>query len=236
MNTRVVFYILVAVLAITTTNIIAYNIGKNNRSDDAQVIVRIPSLPSSTSITSPNDIQPSLHPTVYTSRRLGVSFSYLDDLPPRHVNVEELGNRVYLYTDGDKPESGKYVEVLSKDPKDSLERSLQKRYLTSQSGKNCKVTGAPLAQDYFPPTMPYLTATIWASNARAGDVPFGTGDDPFGSAAEQLKCLHIDRPAGGVIYFLVDSKHPTKLLLFVLGQDNFPSKDRTWDATIQFID
>jgi len=65
----------------------------------------------------------------FTSPDLGISFTH-----PSSVDVKEVGNKVYL---GRIDPYGLYVQVLPKDPADTLEAAARKQFLQGYSEQKC---------------------------------------------------------------------------------------------------
>src|SRR5258708_7332293 len=78
----------------------------------------------------------------FISTDLGISFQYEGGIYKNPVLVKQIGNRVYLYlncTGKEDPTSGKFVEVLSNNPNDSLSDAIKKQFLQGFSTKDCPI-------------------------------------------------------------------------------------------------
>jgi len=172
---------------------------------------------------------PSIAPTVYTSKKLGVSFNYIADLGVEQVYVKEIGNRIYLYSGNQKPEEGKYVEVLLKERGDTLQQALQKKIQKDGLTQSCKATADSPQRN--------MTFVFDNGTYEVGYISALTTnpDAPYEVLwAQKKKCDPTYN--GGLDYYLSDSKHSAKLLYFSIGQDNFVSNSGGWDNTVQFLD
>lgn len=202
--------------------------------------------PSSTQVVV-NQYKPTVTPTqlpasptpaigqnikTFTSLDLDISFTYngnsLWDGKP--VQVKEIGDRVYLYVWNTKPEDGRFVEVFSKDPKDSLPDAIIKRFLQGYSIQDCQVTAANLAKIYYD-----RNGFVYAQIRPVEPL------NKFDSLPQlTAKCPPVYATINSLKYFLMDTAHPDKLVFFNIGQDTIDS-GRTgellsWDQTIQFLE
>src|SRR6266699_2991327 len=195
--------------------------------------------PPPTSTLSP---KPVPHVT-YTSNNLGVRFTY-----PIQVGgvlkffTREIGNRIYLYdnyskesfnqpfpgTDAEFLKSiapGAFsVEVITKDPQQSLADAIKQQFLTGYSATDCYVNttrdGHPRGDESI------QTAII--------DFPHHSNQTREQLVASASKCSKYVRSFDSVNYFMMDPKHPSKLLFVKIGQYNIPSGEGglTWDRSI----
>jgi len=167
----------------------------------------------------------------YISHDLGISFDYVSSsINPEQV--KEVDNKVYLYnsrTQKDDPTSGKYVEVFSKNPSDTLADAIRKQVLQGYSATECNVK---YAAPYWPYHPDYETATILYSGYDGSDTP-----NP-----NAAKCPAIYTRTHGISYFAMDKNHPDKFVFFKIGQDNIPATIKctgvgcstAWDETFRF--
>jgi len=156
--------------------------------------------------------------------------------------TKEMGDKVYLYwvPGANKPFSGsdseflqtvapgsKFVEVFNKDPQQSLTDAINQQFLTGYFENDCFVN----IQHYSRPTPEesYQTAII--------DFPHKAGQTRKQLETMVAKCPSQVNSFNFVRYFMMDSKHPDKLLFVTLGQDNLPSgiDGVTWDKTIMVL-
>jgi hypothetical protein len=153
--------------------------------------------------------------------------------------TREIGNKVYLtYTLGsDQPfqgtdedfirergGSGFSVEVFDKNPEQSLQDVIRQQFLTGYPANDCYV----LPQQYGPSSVHrnYQTAVIAHSRPTSPRTVFD-------AAAKCPKYVS----GNGLRYFMMDVKHPGKLLFVSIGHDNIPSGiGGTWDMTIRVLD
>jgi len=181
--------------------------------------------------------------STYTSDNLGISFTYATMISGvQHFFTKEIGDKVYLYYNFNKgsfnqPFPGSdadfltsiapgafFVEVFNKDPQQSLAGAIKQHFLTGYSESNCFVNAAryghPRQDESF------QTAII--------DFPHHSNQTRNQLEATAAKCPGYVNSFNGVSYFMMDPKHPNKLLFIRLGQGNIPSGvGPTWDGTIK---
>lgn len=174
---------------------------------------------SSTNTTSPYPTSTQL----FTSADLNIQF-YYNTAGPEATGVKQIDDTVYVYPSIYKsPKDGQFVKVFTKDASDTLSQAITKRFLSGIATKDCFV--APLSEGDIGPTQ----------SAAIIDWPTSLIDDnhPFG---ENSKCPKEYQKTSGARYFLTDSRDPTKLLFFSIGQyaitvDNV----HTWQSTLTFV-
>ncbi|HYT37022.1 MAG TPA: hypothetical protein VEL49_07540 [Ktedonobacteraceae bacterium] len=167
----------------------------------------------------------------FTSTDLGISFDYVDTTS-QPIHVQEAGDKVYLNARSDKPPLGKYVEVFSKNPSDSLVDAVKKQFLQGHSLQDCPIVPANLDKRTLNPTYQYIQ--IGLPGPYSGDIKF---------LSQQAKlCPPIyTYNRNTLVYFTMDTNHPGEFVFFSLGQDNIGGKPPvddfpiTWDHTIRFI-
>ena len=197
--------------------------------------------PPPTSTLSP---KPVPHVT-YTSNNLGVRFTYPIQVEALKFFTREIGNKIYLYdnyhkesfnhsfsgTDADFLKSiapGAFsVEVITKDPQQSLADAIKQQFLTGYSATDCYVNttrdGHPRGDESI------QTAII--------DFPHHSNQTREQLVASVSKCSKYVRSFDSVNYFMMDPKHPSKLLFVKIGQYNIPSGESglTWDRSITVL-
>ncbi len=167
----------------------------------------------------------------FTSPDLGVSFTYNDNSvwDGKPVQVKEIGNRVYLYAWDENPKDGRFIEVFSKNPNNSLPDAITKRFLQGYSIQDCHIMTANLAKIYY---------------ERGGFVYAQIGPVEPQNEIESLpqlaaKCPPIYTTINSLKYFLMDKAHPNTFLFFNMGQDTIDSgrtdEILSWDQTIQLL-
>lgn len=122
-----------------------------------------------------------------------------------------------------------FVEVFNKNPQLSLTDALRQQFLAGYSEADCSIV-YPYRPGDPKEDMSYQTATI--------QIVRRTADTWRQLDAKLAKC-----PAGytesgrGILYFMMDPKHPNKLLFLKIGQDNLPSGvgGLMWDGTIKVL-
>lgn len=192
--------------------------------------VHVTPLPNITA--APNVPTVTFNQHTFTSPDLGISFDFVDD-NKSPIQVKEIGAKVYLNAGGEQPPAGKFVEVFSKNPSDSLEQAIQKAVMQGYSTQNCQIVSAnpPTNYNSVNPTFQYARIEV-------------TGSDTLGLGDREYKAQH-DCPGkyttvNATMYFTMDTQHPSKLLFFSLGQDNFGGRPQTsnepfvtWDHTVR---
>ncbi len=179
----------------------------------------------------------------YTSDKLGISFTYISEVSGvQRFFTREIDDKVYLYYNFDKSSfnrpfpgidsefltlvapGAKYVQVFSKNPNQSLISAVKQQFLTGYSDSNCIVHETKHGQSRQDNS--FQTAVI--------DVPHNKSQKREQVDAAISRCP-IYTTGFGVNYFMMDPKHPSKLLFVKLGQDNIPSGSDgyTWDGTIK---
>jgi hypothetical protein len=175
---------------------------------------------------------------------LGISFTYIPFLPNgigQYFYTKEIGDTVYLYenlstnrsfsgTDTEFLQTiapgSKYVEVFNKDPQLSLQDAIRQQFLTGYAETDCFVASTP----YGHPREDESFQTGFINYSRQ---PVQTRTQLDALVAKCPKYVTFM----GVSYFMMDTKHPNKLLLVKDGQDNLPSGvgGLTWDGTIKVL-
>lgn len=174
--------------------------------------------------------------STFTSPDLGISFNYrVPNNTQGQQWVREIGDKVYIgpLRENGYP-TGKYVQVFSKDPQDSITEAITKRFLHGYSKQDC------LIETY---TDPHEPATYQYADIR---VPTAENDSLTRFMDKSAKCPPDTVSGNSNIYFLMDTAHADKLLYFNLGQDNFGSGihmrsgstdiELSWDESIKFPD
>lgn len=156
----------------------------------------------------------------FTSQKLGISFNYLSR--NGDTRVLESGDKVYVYP-GTEAETGQWVQVFTKDKNDTLAQAIEKRFLRDYDKKNCWVELLGTKESFE-------TATIY----------YPPNTDPNGPWWENYKnCPANYSAANGVSYFLMDQKHPDKLLFFSIGQYPIEGSEKEdgplWQETIKIF-
>ncbi len=157
----------------------------------------------------------------YVNPRLGISFLYLENQNQHTIKIQEIGNKVYLYFQGQPYDSGQYVEVFPKDPNLSLKETLTNKFLTGYNQADCQVVSLKL-----PPSYPdiFQMADIEAVGADFSDDP----------ASKWEKCPKTYTRTNGVSFFLMNPTAPNKFAFVSVGQfailaDNF---NHAWQDTL----
>lgn len=192
-------------------------------------------LQNSTGVTSPvfGEFQ------TFTSQDLGISFVYASGPQDQRVLIKEIGTRVYLYVAylhmTDKPEDGKFIEVFSKDPNQSLIEAVRNRFLQGYNPSTCPVIPARLRNGTANTAREYVQITTMPhANTNSGPKEM--------AFINQCPKTYTTSSLTGNSYFMMDPKHPDKYVYFVLGSDDFLAAPwtgkglpYTWDESLTFL-
>lgn len=166
---------------------------------------------------------------LYQSDKLGVQFNYKPSYFDTTISTKEVGNKIYVYASNTKAEDGQYLEEFSKEPQDSLELAIKKKFLAGYSESDCFVEKLKNDNGFgnlYPDS--YELATI--------SYPLPTDTNlPFFANAE--KCPAIYSKTNGINYFVYDKNHADKYLFVSVGQYAIDSgiEGKVWQHTIRFI-
>lgn len=160
----------------------------------------------------------------YGSARLGVRFSYADQDLGKKILVEEIGNTIYVYTEGTAKEHGQFVQVFSKEPSLTLQQAVERRFLPGYDRSRCYVQTGTDVNGSQP------AAGIAAIIAY----PIAPAGDDWLMNAEQ--CPTGYSFTNGLSYFWTDTEDSNKFVFFSIGQYYIPatSSGRSWHDTLQF--
>lgn len=162
----------------------------------------------------------------YTSKKLKIVFNYLPFTEGMNTGVKEEGNRVYVGDKNTKVEGGQYVEVFQKDPKESLNDAVKKKFLAGKSDNDCFVVPSKVKFIIYPKSFQAVEIAFLK--------PTG-GQEPWWSPSD--KCNPDYEQTNGIRYFLGDSQHPDRFLFFSIGQYAIKAgADLAWQDTIRFLD
>ncbi len=173
----------------------------------------------------------------FISTDLGISFQYEGGIYKNPVLVKQIGNRVYLYlncTGKEDPTSGKFVEVLSNNPNDSLSDAIKKQFLQGFSTKDCPIVSPKIDKRTINGSYQYVQISVPG--------PFD-GTVNLRNQAKFCPPTYTYNGETGFVYFVMDPKHPSKYAFFKLGQSptlGAPPQSgnhfgKTWDLTLKFI-
>lgn len=146
---------------------------------------------------------------LFTSSRLGISFSHISAQGGDAIATREVGDTIYVYDTKLPYLQGQYVQVFVKDPQDTLEQAITQIVLKGFNLHDCPIGPARVALSY-PAT--YKLASI----RYAVSHPDPNGGWPI---VDETKCPKgfTELPDAGIAYFLVDTQHPAKLFFFYIG-------------------
>lgn len=179
--------------------------------------------------------------TTYTSSKLGISFTYKPLIYRQKFFIKEIGNTVYIYRDhlnqeftGSDDEFLKTkipqsysVTVYNKNPRQSLQDAIKEQFLSGYDQNNCFIKPTRVGHPRL--DQAYQTAVIAYSRNLANTR----------TEADALIAKCPKEVVGFMVrYFMMDPKHPNKLLFVDLRQDGIPSgiKGFSWDETITILD
>lgn len=237
----VVGIIVIAVFALALVGV-GYFVGNNGKMPEEQTQVQetvtpTPYIPGSTSPAfspSPTPAPSTIVATTvagqmkYTNPSAGMSFLFAKTANGETYDVKEVGDMIYVYDTKYPYTQGQYVKVFPKNPADTLDQAIQKKFLSAIDPKDCYVapgntdTGAK-----FPPT--YTVRTLQYPSDPNSDIP---------AFAQDNKCPAGYAATNGISYFLGDTAHPKVFLFFSIGQYGIGSgsdPDTTWQDTIKFL-
>ncbi len=164
----------------------------------------------------------------YTSKNLGISFTYQRTNGNEEMFVKEEGNKICIYAYKDRICEGQFVEVFDKPATESLEEAIKKRFLSNKSANDCSVEPYVINDSTYPES--YKTAEI----SFPFDWNSGDGMDLYWKKSEE--CSPNYAKTNGMRYFLEDTKHPTKFLFFSIGQYGINAEDdKLWQDTVKII-
>lgn len=178
-----------------------------------------------TSVPSPTLTLPTPIVKTYVSSDLGISFQYNIGYPGA-PDPKEIGNKIYL---GPANDDSIYVQVLTKDPSDTLETAVRKQFLQGYSDQKC----------LFSDNLPNIPINMPSQYIHLSYIRLRV--EPADKNQNLDNVQKTDCPAyligqDGESYFLMDTRHPNKFLFFHIGGGNFPGGRVTWDNTVQFLD
>lgn len=149
---------------------------------------------------------------LYYSDKLGVGFTYVpNQAGTPAVEVTEIGDKIYVHYDNEKPEQGKSIEIFTKDPNLTLEEAIRAKFLTGYNSSDCFVKTYEASQTGLPN---YISAGISFPRTNDPSIPWWQNAD---------KCPQNYRETNGGQFFLMNKDVPGKLLFVILGQDSITS-------------
>jgi len=168
----------------------------------------------------------------YVSPSLGVEFLYSvkqSTTDQTTINVKEIANKIYLYAEGTKPESGQYLEMFSKKANQTLTDALAEQFLTGDYKNDCKVTAfTHLVGDISDYPETYSRANIEVNGEFSG----------YDELVPLLaKCPSPYTQSNGVSYFISDPDHPQQFAFISIGQYAIMAdvnNNIAWEKTIKF--
>ncbi|MBX4204748.1 MAG: hypothetical protein KW788_00995 [Candidatus Doudnabacteria bacterium] len=153
----------------------------------------------------------------FTSDSLGVKFTYSADQDgdgKTDTDAKEAGDKIYVYYTANPMEQGQWVQGFTKDPKDTLIASIQKKFLANYSVKDCyPLTLADYYKSYD------ADAPVIPENQEVAVIAYPKSTDPnapFWQNAD--KCPPVYSASNGASYFWMDKSHPDKYFFFSIGQ------------------
>lgn len=168
----------------------------------------------------------------FFSPSLGITFNYPNIYPPANkeniIEVLEKGNKVYIYRKSSGIESGQYVEVFFKEPRQTLEEVIKEKFLKNYSERDCFVKKLPPSKN-FPSN--FTRAIITFPKVSSDDKNYS----PWIYAA---KCPQNYTAFNGVSFFAMDLNHPDKFFFFNIGQYAImvdEEKGISWEETFKVL-
>ncbi|MDB4940364.1 MAG: hypothetical protein JWO40_789 [Candidatus Doudnabacteria bacterium] len=164
----------------------------------------------------------------YTSYKLGVTFTYVNDGQQVNTKVKEIGDTIYVYyadLNAD-PLKGQSIQVYKKDLNTSLETAIANQTKADLSQCEVKVVDQATG-DFSGPAFPSTYVQAFVSDK--------TGKYSFPEL--NPSCSHY-QASNSVAYFLMDKNKPDKYAYVsvgqyaILGDDQNESVD--WASTIRF--
>lgn len=158
----------------------------------------------------------------YYSKKLGVKFDY----PANISSVKEVGNKIYVYYSDSAYSEGQYVEIFSKNKKDTVEKAIEKRFLKNYPKEKCFVKNGS------------KNAAYPSSYVKVPGIsyPKTETDGPFWENSKY--CPPNYSETNGIIYFLGDKSHPNQFAFFSIGQYRIvlSDGDKDWQDTFRFVE
>src|SRR6185437_2714898 len=139
---------------------------------------------------------------VYNSLDYHVGFYY----PTSGYTIKEEGNKIEIIPT-DYPAAMQWVEILPKDPNNTLQQAITKDVLGSYNPSDC-IFGLAETNQYQ-----------YASNVQTVSLNYNLNNiDQYGYVNDTSKCpVAYTNHSESRLYFLVDTKRPAKLLFFHLN-------------------
>lgn len=194
--------------------------------------VKIPNVDFSKPITgylkASNESGESLTNTsskIYTSPNLGINFTYATQDLGQNILTQEIGDKVYIYSEGTELVTGQSVQVFSKEPNETLAQAVAKKFLSGYSKTDCYVQSGTDIHATQPDSG--VAAVI------AFPVDQNATDDGLSNAK---KCPTGYALTNGLSYFWTEAEDSDKFVFFSIGQYNIPSsmEGTSWHTTLQF--
>lgn len=167
----------------------------------------------------------------YTSKTLGITFTYLGKQDTTEITTKELGNKVCVTYDpqDNTCSKGQFVEVFNKEKTQTLADAIKKQFLSNYSEKDCFVK----TNLTFSPN-----SNLAIKNYEKAEIGFPASSDPNDPGWQNAdKCPAVYTTTNGIAYFLMDKNHPDKFLFFSIGQYPITSENnKLWQETLTFLD
>ena len=172
----------------------------------------------------------------YISEKLGIRFTYNEiGFSGQKVLINEVNNKITISTLGNP--NDQFIEVFTKDPKDSLQKAIEKQFLQGIPSTDCfvvlddennRITGL------YDKESSVVRAFI---KYKKTNIP---EDEPFEGSE---RCPALYTATNDAVYFEYDTKIPTKYIFLAIGQDgptfdgNPPVNDTWtgWQSSIKIL-
>ncbi len=159
-------------------------------------------------ITPSVTVTPTIVLNTYTSKALGISFSY----PTTSWNIipHEVGSKVFFGGN-----TAQFIQVFHlPQPASSIETAIRNTILERYSEQACPVVSGDSANQYFATN----ARRYFASNIELAYITFPGNDRGDEYQAGEDKCPKGYVNKGGQYYFMMDKNHPTTLLFISESQ------------------
>lgn len=196
--------------------------------------------PENKNVNEQNFASPSITPTpvavipkqkyenTFTSESLGIEFNYATYADPektQKIAVTEQEDRVVVHFAASPSSQGQFVQVFSKDPSDTLEDAIKKRFLSGIDSEDCfvNVSADPNNKDMIRASISY---------------PWPDQNEPKFMFGEE--CPDEYKETNGIRYFLMDQNHASQFAFLSIGQYAIPADFSNnlmvgWQDTLKFI-
>jgi hypothetical protein len=167
--------------------------------------------------TATVSLQPTITLNTYTSKALGISFSY--PVVSWNITPHEVGSQIFFGSD-----TGQFIQVFHlPHAASSIETAVRNTILEGYSQQDCSVVSEDSAKRGF------------ASNIELGYITFpgNTGSDVYQAGEDKCPKGYVNK--GGLFYFIMDKNHPTTLLFISESQQPLAGVGTTITSSIKVL-